>query len=502
MTLNQKDLAGALGAVLNQIKVRVDSPFYKAFPDSGTYSRDNYPLHMDFIKSTDEFSIVYMKGANRTGKTFLIAYMVAVFMTGLYPHWWMGRKFDHAVNVWLVGVDHIQMRDALQELLLNSAFSTGDGGLIPKEHIIGEPTHKAKPPGAVLDIRVRHVSGKTSTATFHCHEQGASHFQGAKRDVIVFDEEPPMDIFGECTVRLASGKADGELGLALIAATPLKGRTAFIRAFRDELKLPPEKRIRKFIEMSWNDAPHMSEEEKNLLAQMIPAHELEARSKGIEYLGAGLVFQGNPSQYTKKPFDVSSFPRHFKYLNGLDTGSITFALFSARDTVLNKIKIFAELEFVNTIIPIKAKALSQISIAPYLADTSGKEINEADGKMFNRYYTDEGLTFHYPNKKLKRTYIDKVNFMLQSGQLEISSACVKLLESMSDCQKNMDGVITSDYDHPIDALLYLIQGYDKGYDLTKEEIKGNYNTLISNELEWRFRDWQPGDDNEGIDDYV
>ena len=58
--------------------------------------------------------------ANRIGKTVSTCYEVAMHLTGYYPDWWQGRRFDHAVNVMVAGEGWQQVALVLQNELLGT----------------------------------------------------------------------------------------------------------------------------------------------------------------------------------------------------------------------------------------------------------------------------------------------------------------------------------------------------------------------------------------------
>ena len=485
--LSNEDLRKHLGSLLSQFETRINSPFYRMFPNDGEYARTEYKKHMEFIAATATKNVVYFRAANRIGKTLLAAWMACVFMTGMYPQWWTGRRFDRPVNVWLIGVDHEQVLAAMQNIMFNAAFEEGDGGLLPKE-LITDVKLKQKPAGAIFSFKVLHVpTGKYSNATYKCYAQEVDKFQGAKIDIALFDEEPPMSHFSEVMLRLASGKKGGESGLALIAATPLKSMTPFIKQFENE-----DSNIRKFSHMvvaSWEDVPHISKDEQESLIAMMPPHEIEARTKGIPYLGGGMVFPVAPHRYTVEPFNIEKFPGSYKYINGLDTGSTTFAVFLAIEPITNKIKVYAELEFKDVPIPVIAYSLSQLNQAIYMADTSINAVNQFDQRSYNQEFVDCGMCLKSPNKKLKEAFIAKLYTAMVSGKVEISKDCKKLLSALVTYIRDEEGKINkkdNPDDHPIDALLYALQGIPLA--MSKMDIEYMYVEQCRNSMEWRRED--------------
>ncbi len=156
--------------------------------------------------------------ANRVGKTWGIGgYESALHLTGLYPDWWTGRRFDHAVDWWAAGDTGETTRDIVQLAFLGPVGQFGTG-LIPASCIIGEPTRRSGVSGSVDTVRVQHISGSVSYLGFKSYDQGRRKFQGTAKHGIWLDEEPPAPVYDECLLRLLT-----TLGMMLCTFTPIEG---------------------------------------------------------------------------------------------------------------------------------------------------------------------------------------------------------------------------------------------------------------------------------------
>ena len=91
-------------------------------------------------------------------------------------------------------------------------------GLIPRKAIIGQPTGRPGLTGAFDTARIAHKTGGTSLLGFKSYDQRRQSFQGTGKHVIWLDEEPPMDVYSECLLRLMTTN-----GLMLCTFTPLLG---------------------------------------------------------------------------------------------------------------------------------------------------------------------------------------------------------------------------------------------------------------------------------------
>jgi hypothetical protein len=65
---------------------------------------DDARVYVDDGISGGEFAKTYRERlflkANRVGGTAMAAYEVTCHLTGLYPHWWIGRRFTEAGDWW------------------------------------------------------------------------------------------------------------------------------------------------------------------------------------------------------------------------------------------------------------------------------------------------------------------------------------------------------------------------------------------------------------------
>lgn len=168
-----------------------------------------------------------LMAGNQVGKTYCGAAEVAMHLTGLYPDWWQGRRWDRPTRWWAASVTAEVTRDAGQRLLLGdpvdgSALGTG---LIPGD-MIGETRSKTGIPNALASASVKHVSGEWSSLVFKSYDQRREKFQGDTLDGIWLDEEPPLDIYTECLTRT---NATG--GMVFMTFTPLMGMSKTVKRF-------------------------------------------------------------------------------------------------------------------------------------------------------------------------------------------------------------------------------------------------------------------------------
>lgn len=166
---------------------------------------------------------------NRVGKTVVGAYEVTLHLTGEYPDWWDGRRFEGPTDWWAAGDTSETTRDIVQNELMGPVGQIGCG-LIPKARIIGEPTRKRSIADAIDTVRVQHVSGGESLLGFKSYDQGREKFQGTAKHGIWMDEEPPADVYDECMMRLMTKN-----GIMMCTFTPLNGLTEIALRYLPDL---------------------------------------------------------------------------------------------------------------------------------------------------------------------------------------------------------------------------------------------------------------------------
>jgi phage terminase large subunit-like protein len=228
--------------------------------------------------------------ANRIGKTVSTCYETAMHLTGFYPDWWQGRRFNKPVTAFVAGEGWEQVARVLQDELIGTKDikirdQVGTGA-IPRDCIV-QDTMRCD--GAnVLGVEIKHTSGANSYLLFGNYTQEVRNLQGFKLDFVVFDEQPPDDVFSELVTRTATTQ-----GQVLCSFTPLKGLNGLVSKFWYE------EEGYEHIRVSWDDVPEydpwgepflLYETRRQLERDYLP-HEREARIAGVPVMGQGAVFQ-------------------------------------------------------------------------------------------------------------------------------------------------------------------------------------------------------------------
>lgn len=210
---------------------------FRLYPETGPLRRELYPKHMRFFRAGVQHQERGMMAANRVGKTWGAGgYETTLHLTGRYPDWWEGRRFEYPISAWAAGDTGETTRDIVQKSLFGIGGEGSGGelgtGLIPGDDIIGEPTKRSGVSGAIDTAAIRHVTGGVSVIGLKSFDQGRKKFQGTEKHLIWPDEEPPLDVYQEMLIRLMTTD-----GLLICTFTPLEGMTEVANMFNDVLEV-------------------------------------------------------------------------------------------------------------------------------------------------------------------------------------------------------------------------------------------------------------------------
>lgn len=170
---------------------------------------------------------------NQLGKTYCGGAEMAIHLTGKYPDWWCGKRWDRPVRAWAGSETWDVTRDGVQRILVGEPKDEGQWGtgLIPGDDLV-DWARRQGAPDALDSVIVKHVSGDHSTLGFKSYDQGRTKWQAETLDLCWFDEEPDQDIYTEGLTR-----TNATNGMVYLTFTPLKGMSEVVHAFIEECGL-------------------------------------------------------------------------------------------------------------------------------------------------------------------------------------------------------------------------------------------------------------------------
>jgi phage terminase large subunit-like protein len=252
-------------------------------------------------------------GGNQTGKTLAAGAETAWHMTGRYPTWWTGKRFNKPIRCWVVGESTMLVRDSLQRQLCGQEFGTG---LIPLEGFVKKPTMVPGGTGAIDTIYITHetdgqIDG-VSTLTFKSYEMRREKLQSESVTFIWCDERPSEEVYSELLARTSA--TDGHL---VCSYTPV-GEGAAAGVTYKFLSEPSADRA--VFRIRGDEARHISAERREELSEGYTEAERETRLEGTPQLGSGPVFPLELLPTLVKTFNVDTLPSWARWCVGIDFG--------------------------------------------------------------------------------------------------------------------------------------------------------------------------------------
>lgn len=427
--------------------------------------RPKYPKHMEYFRAGQEYKLRLFMAANRVGKTLAAAYELTLHLTGKYPSWWTGRRNTGPSSWWCCGKDSKTILSILQTTLLGPVGNFGTG-MIPGECLDWESLKDAKKADTNINVfRVKHASGGYSTVEFKSYDAGRQSFEGTERSIWL-DEEPPLAVFTECLLRTATGN-----NMLMMTFTPLKGISDTILNFLEgsQFHAGPVGEGKYVVMASWDDVPHLSDEDKRILLASIPPYQRDARTRGIPQLGAGAIYPIPESEILVDRFDI---PKEWKRLYGLDVGwKTTAAIWLAQDPNTNIWYAYAEYYKGESEPSVHAAAIrSRGETIPGVIDTAARGRSQIDGDNLMSMYKDLGLKLHDADKAVE-TGLFTCWELLSSGQIKIFRDLIKFMEEYRLYRRDEKGRVVKMNDHLQDAFRYAIMGRQHAQHILPRTVK-------------------------------
>ena len=493
LDLNDPEVQKALKAIQHEHK------FNKEFK---TYCDVAYDWQKKALAMTADHNLVGLVSGNRTGKSYTAAAMATMSLTGKYPDWYEGKRFDGPITAMVSSIDSNTNKRIWQKYLFgtnNRRLKEEIGtGMIPKEDILIE-TIVSNRGDDIQTVNIKHVSGGYSTLYFTAYSQGREAIQGFAGDLILIDEQPNVPFLQEAITRTKTVN-----GVVVLTFTPLEGMDYTLEQL---LTLPSVEGSPKddygdkiksdggwaMCRASWEDVPHIIEQNPNAIEEAKREFGIDfaCRVYGIPATGSGSIFPHKVENIIYAEQTTSINPDH-RQLIGVDFGwsnnDPSAMVKLAWDEINDVIYVMEEWKGAT---PNDRAFVKQVNFldprAPIAWPRDGNKASDwkGGGSISDKLRSEWNLNmlpepFSNPERgKGKNNHIhpglQEINDRLSTGRLKINSECQALLNEMQYYHygKDISGVSTgrpdkSCHDHLIDALRYavmtIIQG--KGQSLT------------------------------------
>lgn len=423
------------------------------FPETGPLRRELYKKHMEFFLAGRKYRERCFMAGNRVGKTESGGgYELVLHLTGKYPEWWAGRRFERPTDCWAAGDTGKTVRDIIQFKLLGKQGEHGTG-LIPAD-LLARTTPKQGVPEAVDTIYVKHASGGMSQLVLKSYDQGRASFQGTEKDVIWLDEEPDLSIYTECVLRTMETSMFGG-GVVILTFTPLMGLSETVLQFLPNGEITERTDGPKCVIMAgWDDVPHLSEQAKAELLQSIPPFQRDARSKGIPQLGSGAIYPVPESEVMVDDFEI---PAHWLKGYGMDVGwNRTSAGMWAWDRQSDVIYRYSEHYRGQAEPSVHAAAIrARGDWLKGVLDPAARGRSQADGRQLLQMYLDLGLHLDIADNSVEAG-IYQVWMRMSTGRLKVFKSCRHWFEEFRLYRRDEKGRIVKQNDHAMDETRYFV----------------------------------------------
>lgn len=443
-------VAEELAAVVAELERRQSAKFGQYFTDAGPCARDGYPKHLEFFDAGDRFKERLFMAANRVGKSEGGAFEVTCHLTGKYPHWWTGRRFDVPVEVWACGTTSETTRDIVQTKLFGAADKIGEwiGGMVPP-NLVGKYTRRTHGLANSLEsVWVKHVSGGWSVVGLKTYEQGRKSFEGTAKHVVWCDEEPPSDCYTEMLYRTLTTQ-----GIVLVTFTPLQGMSDVVTGF---LEPSEDARAHKcYVQAGWKDVPHLTEADKAALLATTPPYQIKARTEGEPVLGSGAIY---PIAEEQIIVPTRAVPDTWRRVYAMDVGwNRTAAVWAAQDPGSSAWELYDEHymgqgEPASHAAAVKARG----EWIKGVIDPASAGASQKDGqRLIDIYRTDLGLKLE-PAENAVEAGLMAVWNLLITGRLRVQAHLHNWLSEFRKYHRDERGKIVKANDHLMDATRYLV----------------------------------------------
>lgn len=415
---------------------------------------DPYPKQLDFFAMGAEKRERLLQAGNQTGKSQAGAFEAACHATGFYPKWWTGRRFNRPTQGWICGASGAAIRDIGQLKLFGPPHDATAVGMIAPHLIIGRSI--AHGTGDLFDtVRIRHVSGGTSTIATKAYSQDVGTWMGSTLDWIWIDEEPPEKHYSEAIARLRGD------GIIWVSFTPLAGFTNVVGRFlRDDSE--DARRDRGVVKMGLKDAQHFSEAEKRQRLASYPIHERAARENGDPTLGSGAIYTQLESTLSV-PADIQ-VPLHWSKLWGIDFGATVFAAaLCAWDKDADIIYVLNTVRLENSRPAEHAQAIKRIAPDVRIAwPHDGHSTERGTGETIMFQYRPHGLLFlgthatHADGGVSREAGILEIQQRMGDGRFRVRADLHDWFDECRGYHRDTNGKVVKERDHVLDATRYAV----------------------------------------------
>lgn len=464
-----KDNLYKLSLIENELKKR------KNEDNLAQYNKEKVHLkQMAFHKCLKKNRWVF--GGNRSGKTECGAVETVWLARGIHPF----RENKKDISCWVVSLTRQVQRDVAQAKILH---------YLRKDQILNIVMSSGRQDSAdngIIDfITVRNELGGEGRIGFKSCDQGREKFQGSSLDFVWFDEEPPLDIYSECRMRVLD-----RCGYIFGTMTPLKGLTWVYNDIYLNEKHDPEIW---YEQMEWADNPYLNKNEIEAMSARLSEEELDARRYGKFIQYGGMVYpEFDENINVIDPFDV---PFDWQCNIAIDPGlnNYTSVHWYAVDFDGN-IYVVAEYYDRGKSVEQHVQSIKEIckrlnwhtchnGMIEALIDSAANQHTLAGVKSVAELFYDNGVLVNTKVNKDVFTGINRVKSYLRNAEgksrLFIFRNCPNMIREIKGYYWGNDDSPVKKDDHAMDELRYFIMSRPENIEkIQKNDVQKHKERLI------------------------
>lgn len=217
---------------------------------------------------------------------------------------------------------------------------------------------------------------------------------------------------------------------------------------------------RSVVQMTIEDALHISEEQREAIIEGYPKHEIDARVKGIPAMGSGRCYPIAEEEISIDPFKI---PPHWPRIIGIDFGWAhpTAAVMLAHDRDTDILYMTNEYRKTETLIAVNAEAIKSWGKYPvaWPADVGARD--KTTGKTFKQIFKEYGLNMAGEHAQFAdggvsvNAGIELILERFHEGKMKIFSNCRMIFNEIQLYHRE-EGIINKRYDDLLDAMRYAV----------------------------------------------
>lgn len=201
--------------------------------------------------------------------------------------------------------------------------------------------------------------------------------------------------------------------------------------------------------ITWDDVPHLDEEQKATLLAAIPPHLRDARTKGVPQIGAGAIYPVPETEIVCEPFQV---PDWFRWAYGLDVGwNRTAVVWGALDPENDVLYLTAE-HYRGRAEPFEhAQAIiAKGDWIPGVVDPASRGRGQKDGEQLLALYRQVLPHLTTADNAVEAGLYD-VWIRLNTGRLKVFKTLQHWLSEFRIYRRDEKGQVVKENDHLMDA---------------------------------------------------